>query len=183
MTPSTPRRGLTIRSAAIPEVNGALLLEPLKLEGEEGINALFEYRLVLQSAEGGGGKLDISMNADRITLSAKEEVVINGGGSYTIWNASGITSGTTGTHTVQAASHDFLPGQSMPVQPLPETTPFNEMVELRDQKGRPVAGLPYRLELGNHREVRGVTDSQGRTQRIGSGEAAAQLRMHHERSQ
>jgi type VI secretion system secreted protein VgrG len=128
-------------------------------------------------------KLDISMTADRITLSAKEEVVINGGGSYTIWNASGITSGTTGTHTVQAASHDFLPGQSMPVQPLPETTPFNEMVELRDQKGRPVAGLPYRLELGNHREVRGVTDSQGRTQRIGSGEAAAQLRMHHERSQ
>jgi len=43
-------------------------------------------------------RLDISMTADRITLSAKEEVVINGGGSYTIWNASGITSGTTGTH-------------------------------------------------------------------------------------
>ncbi|MBU7576173.1 MAG: DUF2345 domain-containing protein [Hydrogenophaga sp.] len=53
MTPFTPRRGLTIRSAALPEVNGAPLLEPLKLEGEEGINQLFEYRLVLQSAEDG----------------------------------------------------------------------------------------------------------------------------------
>lgn len=61
MTPSTPRRGLTIRSAAIPEVNGALLLEPLKLEGEEGINTLFEYRLVLQSPEGGAGNhLDLN---------------------------------------------------------------------------------------------------------------------------
>ncbi|WP_382323542.1 contractile injection system protein, VgrG/Pvc8 family [Hydrogenophaga sp. UC242_50] len=61
MTPSTPRRGLTIRSAAIPEVNGVPLLEPLKLEGEEGLNTLFEYRLVLQSAEGGGGNhLDLN---------------------------------------------------------------------------------------------------------------------------
>lgn len=128
-------------------------------------------------------KLDISMTADRITINATEEVVINGGGSYTIWNASGITSGTTGTHTVQAASHKFLPGQSMPVQALPETTPFNEVVELRDKKGRPVTGLPYRLELGNHRELRGATDSHGRTQRVGSGEAAAQLHMHHDRSQ
>lgn len=51
----TPRRGLTIRSAAIPLVNGAALLEPLKLQGEEGINALFDYRLVLQSPQGGGG--------------------------------------------------------------------------------------------------------------------------------
>lgn len=37
-------------------------------------------------------------------ITVKEEVVTNGGGRYTVWNASGITSGTTGTHTVQAAS-------------------------------------------------------------------------------
>lgn len=55
MTPLTARRGLTIRSAAIPELNGAGWLEPLKLEGEEGINTLFEYRLVLQGPDGGGG--------------------------------------------------------------------------------------------------------------------------------
>lgn len=30
-------------------------------------------------------KLDISMTADRITLSAKEEVVINGWGQLSIW--------------------------------------------------------------------------------------------------
>lgn len=60
MTPSTPRRGLTIRSAAIPQVNGAPLLEPLKLEGEEGVNTLFEYRLALQSPEGGAHSLELN---------------------------------------------------------------------------------------------------------------------------
>jgi type VI secretion system secreted protein VgrG len=55
------------------------------------------------------------VSTGRISITAKEEVVINGEGSYTIWNASGIVSGTTGTHTVQAASHDFLPGKSLPM--------------------------------------------------------------------
>lgn len=59
MTPLTARRGLTIRSAAIPELNEAGWLEPLKLEGEEGINTLFEYRLVLQGPDGGGGALEL----------------------------------------------------------------------------------------------------------------------------
>ena len=93
------------------------------------------------------------MSADRITLRAKEEIVINGGGSYTIWNASGITSSTTGTHTVQAASFSYPPGQSMPVQPLPETTPFNELPELCDRKGRPVAGFPCELVVGSGRKA------------------------------
>ncbi|MBU7572959.1 MAG: hypothetical protein KAF64_06360 [Hydrogenophaga sp.] len=250
MTPFTPRRGLTIRSAALPEVNGAPLLEPLKLEGEEGINQLFDYRLVLQSAEGGapleldtfiGRELtccielegqgrfvpgmpagaganqgagvreisalitearyigesgrhalveftlrpwlhlatlstDCKVFQDQSVVEIIEAVL----GAYTIWNASGITSGTTGTHTVQAASFGYRPGKSMPVQPLPETTPFNELPELYDKKGQPVAGFPYELVLGNGRTLRGVTDAQGGTQRVGSGEAAATLRMNHD---
>ncbi len=120
---------------------------------------------------------NITQHAGRISITAKEEVVINGGGSYTIWNASGITSGTTGTHTVQAASHDFLPGKSLPVQALPETTPYNEMFVLRDKKGVPVPDFPYLLRLGSGRVVSGLTDSEGRTQRLGSGEAAAPARM------
>jgi type VI secretion system secreted protein VgrG len=65
MTPLTARRGLTIRSAAIPELNGAGWLEPLKLEGEEGINTLFEYRLVLQGPGGGGGGGGGALELDR----------------------------------------------------------------------------------------------------------------------
>lgn len=43
-----PRRVLTIRGEAVPQVG---LLEPLQLEGEEGINRLFEYRLILNTRE------------------------------------------------------------------------------------------------------------------------------------
>jgi len=48
MNPSRPRRVLTIRGEAVPQVG---LLEPLQLEGEEGINQLFEYRLILNTRE------------------------------------------------------------------------------------------------------------------------------------
>jgi type VI secretion system secreted protein VgrG len=60
-------------------------------------------------------KLDITQTANRITLKAKESVTFNGGGSYRTWDASGITSGTTGAHTVQAASHGRAGPKGMPV--------------------------------------------------------------------
>ncbi|RZA30700.1 MAG: hypothetical protein EOP02_00605, partial [Proteobacteria bacterium] len=51
MTPFPSPRALTVRSAAIPELAGAPALVPLKLQGHEGINGLFEYRLVLQTPD------------------------------------------------------------------------------------------------------------------------------------
>ena len=81
---------------------------------------------------------------------------------------------------MQAASYQYPPGKRMPVTALPETTPFNELPELYDKKGRPVASFPYELVRGNGRALRGVTDAQGSTQRVGSGEAASTLRMNHD---
>ena len=60
-------------------------------------------------------KLDITQTANRITLNARERVTINGGGSYTTWDARGITSGTTGAHTVHAASHGRAGPKGLPV--------------------------------------------------------------------
>jgi type VI secretion system secreted protein VgrG len=60
-------------------------------------------------------KLDITQTANRITLNAKESVTFNGGGSYRTWDARGITSGTTGARTVQAASHGRAGPKGMPV--------------------------------------------------------------------
>ena len=114
-------------------------------------------------------KLDISMTADRITLSAKEEVVINGGGSYTIWNASGITSGTTGTHSVQAASFSYPPGQSMPlVMPgLPQVPcarlPRGQMqIERRYSDDEGASQAPYRVKLADGSVREGRLDDAGR---------------------
>ncbi|WP_326480724.1 type VI secretion system Vgr family protein [Pseudomonas soli] len=48
-------------------------------------------------------KLDITANADRITLKAKTELVVQGGGSATTYNAGGITHVTSANYTAHAA--------------------------------------------------------------------------------
>lgn len=53
MTLFTASRVLSITSAAIADERGRAVLQPLKLEGEEGLNRLFEYRLLLQSEQEG----------------------------------------------------------------------------------------------------------------------------------
>jgi len=67
-------------------------------------------------------KLNIKMEAQRITITAKEEIVINGGTSYTRWNASGIVSGTSGVWREHAASHSLVGPHSVNAEGhLPES--------------------------------------------------------------
>jgi len=60
-------------------------------------------------------KLNITQTANRITITAKEELMLNGGGSYTIYNAAGITKGTNGAYVNHAASVSFVGPKSLPV--------------------------------------------------------------------
>src|ERR1700733_1241097 len=48
-------------------------------------------------------KLEITQTAERITIRAKEELRLEGGGSYSVLNAHGITEGTPGGYTNHAA--------------------------------------------------------------------------------
>jgi type VI secretion system secreted protein VgrG len=66
-------------------------------------------------------KLNITHTANRITITAKEEVVINGGTSFSRWNASGIVHGTSGNWVQHAAHHSFVPGKSEGTPSLPQT--------------------------------------------------------------
>jgi type VI secretion system secreted protein VgrG len=63
-------------------------------------------------------KLNITHTANKITITAKEEIVINGGGSYVRFNAGGIEHGTNGNSTVHAAKHSFVDAKSMDVNLL-----------------------------------------------------------------
>jgi len=65
-------------------------------------------------------KLNITHTANRITITAKEEVVINGGTSFSRWNASGIVHGTGGKWIQHAAHHSFVPGKSEGTPALPQ---------------------------------------------------------------
>lgn len=65
-------------------------------------------------------KLNITHTANRITITAKEEVVINGGTSFSRWNASGIVHGTSGKWVQHASHHSFEPGKSEGTPSLPQ---------------------------------------------------------------
>jgi len=60
-------------------------------------------------------KLNITQSANTITITAKEAVVINGGGSYVKFSASGIEHGTNGTFVAHAATHSLVDAKSMDV--------------------------------------------------------------------
>ncbi len=65
-------------------------------------------------------KLNINHTANRITLSAKEEIVINGGGSYAKFTAGGIEHGTSGSHVFHAATHSFVGPKSLSLPEIEE---------------------------------------------------------------
>jgi type VI secretion system secreted protein VgrG len=67
-------------------------------------------------------KLSITETANRITISAKEEIVINGGGSYAKFNACQIEHGTNGTYVVHATKHSLVDPKAIAVDatPLPQ---------------------------------------------------------------
>ncbi|WP_180700211.1 DUF2345 domain-containing protein, partial [Pseudomonas crudilactis] len=52
-------------------------------------------------------------NADRITITAKTELVIQGGGSATTYNAGGITHATSGPYTAHAANFAYTGAKSL----------------------------------------------------------------------
>jgi len=58
-------------------------------------------------------KLNITQSANTISITAKEDVVINGGGSYVKFSASGIEHGTNGTFVAHATTHSFVDAKSI----------------------------------------------------------------------
>ncbi|MET3493650.1 type VI secretion system Vgr family protein [Variovorax boronicumulans] len=60
-------------------------------------------------------RLDITLTANKITITAKEEIEINGGTSYSRWNNAGITSGTNGSWVAHASRHSLTGPDSLPV--------------------------------------------------------------------
>ena len=63
-------------------------------------------------------KLNITQSANTITITAKKEVVIVGGGSYVRFNAEGIEQGTNGSFVAHAATHIFVGVKSMDAKVL-----------------------------------------------------------------
>jgi type VI secretion system secreted protein VgrG len=114
-------------------------------------------------------KLNITHTANRITLSAKEEVLITGGGSFTRWNAGSIVNGTTGVWQAKAASHNLDGPDNGTVPTLPEPPVFQELVQTSSlmltlsthANSTAYAHEPYELYKGGALIDKGVTDGRG----------------------
>jgi len=68
-------------------------------------------------------QLDVRLEGERIHLTARQEIVINGGGSYLRLDAAGVTVGTEGEWKVRAATHGVTGAHSLPETPTPLPRP------------------------------------------------------------
>ena len=114
-------------------------------------------------------KLDIVQVANRITITAKEELVLNGGGSTIRLNAAGIEDATCGKHVAHAAVHSMVGPKNASTRPvsgmssldLKEKGALSFVLLSHAQDGRPLRFEPYTLYKDGANVADGVTDADG----------------------
>ncbi|ADU39870.1 type VI secretion system Vgr family protein [Variovorax paradoxus EPS] len=84
-------------------------------------------------------KLNITLTANKITITAKEEVQINGGTSYSRWSSAGIEHGTQGLWREHASIHSTVGPKSLP---LPDIK-FPEPICKECLRKALAAGVPF----------------------------------------
>lgn len=128
--------------------------------GDVDIRALSESVNVL-------AKLNITQTANRITISAKEEIIINGGGSYAKFSGGGIEMGTSGNLVAHAAKHSFHGPRTMDmakVQPQGAMLDGSGTFHLNSHAtagGRTNAGMPFKLYKDGALAEQGHFDDEG----------------------
>jgi type VI secretion system secreted protein VgrG len=114
-------------------------------------------------------KLDITHTANRITISAKEDIVINGGGSYVKFTAGGIEHGTNGSFVAHAAHHSLVDAKNMEMAiKMPPVTDVlrkgRAALHIGSHAaaaGRTSAGLPFKLFKDGALVEQGKVDDTG----------------------
>ncbi|GFM80421.1 hypothetical protein PSCICN_11130 [Pseudomonas cichorii] len=124
-------------------------------------------------------KLNITANADRITITAKTELVIQGGGSATTYNAGGITHATPGPYTAHAANFAYTGAKSLagvfPEPPKPGQGTlelFNQYAGLQGIKGGDFEVIDA---LG--KSLKGSLDAKGFATVSGAAPGPAQVKF------
>jgi len=111
-------------------------------------------------------KLNVTVTATKVTISAQQEVEINGGGSYTRWTSGQIQSGTSGGFVVHSASRAFTGPDNVSTPSIPALPPEKEQLHFAlgalPGEGNQLASEPYDLYKGGAKIDEGVTDEFGR---------------------
>jgi type VI secretion system secreted protein VgrG len=108
-------------------------------------------------------KLNVTVSATRITISAKEELVINAGGSGTTYNAGGITHATSGPYKVHSADVNYTGPKSQagafPDEPKPAKGNLELSNKYANRKGFKAGEFEVEDALG--KIFKGKLDGQG----------------------
>ncbi|BBA40363.1 MULTISPECIES: type VI secretion system Vgr family protein [Burkholderia] len=111
-------------------------------------------------------KLNVTVTASKITISAQQEVEINGGGSYTRWTSGQIKHGTSGGFEVHSANRAFVGPDSVSTPNVPALPPEKEQLHFAlgalPGEGPQYVSEPYELYKGGAKIDEGVTDEFGR---------------------
>jgi len=130
-------------------------------------------------------KLDITHTANRITISAKEEVVINGGGSYVKFAAGGIEHGTNGTFVAHAAHHSLVNAKNaemaVAMPPVADVLRKGRAAlhfgSHAEAAGRTGAGMPFKLFKDGALVEQGKVDDKGNIRFAHELEATANYKV------
>lgn len=108
-------------------------------------------------------KLKVTVTAERITLSAKEELVIQAAGSSTTYNASGILHATTGQYTAHATDFIYTSAMSQAAAFPEEPKAGKGNLELFQHyaNDRAFKGATYKVEDALGQIVEGTLDDSG----------------------
>ncbi|MBN3815715.1 type VI secretion system tip protein VgrG [Paraburkholderia sp. Se-20369] len=141
---------------------------------------LFVYRAGMRLVAAGGdidlkalkdsvnvlAKLNFTVSANRVRISAQQEVEISGGGSYTRWRNGEITHGTTGGYTVHSTRRAFVGPDNVSIPVPPASPPTQESLHFAlaalPNDAHRYALEPYELFKGGAKIGEGVTDEYGR---------------------
>jgi len=112
--------------------------------------------------------IQIISTEDRIEISSPKEIVITAGGSQIKLDGSGIFPTTGGKFEVKAGQHLFMGGakvttKSPELAMLPD---YHLTYVAKDMDGNPLKNRKYLMILQNGEMISGVTDGQGKTQKI-----------------
>ncbi|RKR42820.1 type VI secretion system tip protein TssI/VgrG [Paraburkholderia sp. BL17N1] len=111
-------------------------------------------------------KLNVTVSATTIRISADQEVEIGGGGSYTRWTAGQIRSGTSGQFEVHSAGRVFTGPDNVGKPKLPESQDMQQDLHFAlralPDEAHHYAYEPYELYKGDAKIAEGATDESGR---------------------
>ncbi|MEB0014422.1 DUF2345 domain-containing protein, partial [Glaciimonas sp. Gout2] len=121
-------------------------------------------------------KLNITHTANTISINATEEVMINGGGSYTKYNANGIESGTSGAYLIRTASSDVAGPKGLPVvTPSFLQSDFKRELDVAYHDNDAVQDGSFSINFDSGKNYQGQLDHSGKANLPDAPDGVGQL--------